>query len=165
MFSLSFGVYGKEFKGDLPAWLLVLNAFLYFAQRVLDDLDGKQARRTGNSSPLGMLYDHSADSMSTAMITMIFMKMLQIGYSESPIFSMAAISLTVMAFYTQILEEYYTGEFILDFINPVSEGSFMIYFMFIFTAIVGCPFWLNNLTLVGYTFFYAQWFLFILISL
>jgi ethanolaminephosphotransferase len=29
----------------------------------LDNCDGKQARKTGNSTPLGMLFDHGCDSL------------------------------------------------------------------------------------------------------
>ena len=28
-----------------------------------DNCDGKQARKTGNSTPLGMLFDHGCDSL------------------------------------------------------------------------------------------------------
>jgi len=28
-------------------------------------MDGKQARKTGNSSPLGMLFDHGCDAITT----------------------------------------------------------------------------------------------------
>jgi len=31
----------------------------------LDAIDGKQARRTGTSNPLGELFDHGCDSIST----------------------------------------------------------------------------------------------------
>ena len=32
---------------------------------MLDNMDGKQARRTGSSSPLGMLFDHGCDALTT----------------------------------------------------------------------------------------------------
>ena len=37
-------------------WLLV--AVLLFLSHTLDGIDGKQARRTGSSNPLGELFDH-----------------------------------------------------------------------------------------------------------
>ena len=33
----------------------------YFIYMVFDNTDGKQARRTGSSSPLGMLFDHGLE--------------------------------------------------------------------------------------------------------
>lgn len=41
-------------------------AWLYFN---LDSLDGKHARNTKNSSPLGELFDHACDNLTTAMAT------------------------------------------------------------------------------------------------
>jgi len=39
-----------------------LGLFIY---QSLDAIDGKQARRTKTSSPLGELFDHGCDSVST----------------------------------------------------------------------------------------------------
>lgn len=35
---------------------------------LLDGIDGKQARRTGTSGPLGELFDHGLDSWSSVLI-------------------------------------------------------------------------------------------------
>jgi len=32
-------------------------------------MDGKQARKTGNSSPLGMLFDHGCDALTMTLFT------------------------------------------------------------------------------------------------
>ena len=54
-----------NFEGkELPSWFFILNAFCYFMYRMFDELDGKQARKTGNSSPLGLLFDHGCDAFS-----------------------------------------------------------------------------------------------------
>lgn len=45
-------------SGDAPRWLYYFNAFSVFWYLHLDCLDGKQARRTKSSSPLGQLFDH-----------------------------------------------------------------------------------------------------------
>ena len=34
---------------------------------MLDEMDGKQARRTGNSSPLGLLFDHGCDAFNAGI--------------------------------------------------------------------------------------------------
>ena len=39
-------------------WVYLMNAAAVFSYMHLDCIDGKQARRTGSSSPLGQLFDH-----------------------------------------------------------------------------------------------------------
>ena len=51
---------------QIPAWVLVLAAIGLFVYQTLDACDGKQARRTGNSSSLGELFDHGCDAVSTS---------------------------------------------------------------------------------------------------
>lgn len=36
---------------------------------MFDNLDGKQARRTKTSSPLGLLFDHGCDATTTFMLS------------------------------------------------------------------------------------------------
>ena len=43
---------------EAPRWAYVLCAIGMFTYQTLDAIDGKQARRTGSSSPLGQLFDH-----------------------------------------------------------------------------------------------------------
>lgn len=54
----------------VPKWVWWFSAFAQFASHTLDGIDGKQARRTGSSSPLGELFDHGIDSWSVGIITM-----------------------------------------------------------------------------------------------
>ncbi len=46
--------------GVAPAWVYFLCGFAILMYLHLDCLDGKQARRTKSSSPLGQLFDHGA---------------------------------------------------------------------------------------------------------
>uniref|UniRef100_A0A4W5L8B8 Choline/ethanolaminephosphotransferase 1 n=1 Tax=Hucho hucho TaxID=62062 RepID=A0A4W5L8B8_9TELE len=48
-----------------PLWAYLLCAVGLFVYQSLDAIDGKQARRTNSSSPLGELFDHGCDSLST----------------------------------------------------------------------------------------------------
>jgi ethanolaminephosphotransferase len=43
---------------EYPTWLVFTAGFLYFMWLILDNIDGKQARRTKSSSPLGLMFDH-----------------------------------------------------------------------------------------------------------
>ena len=45
-----------------------LESFWPYYLQSLDAIDGKQARRTGTSSPLGELFDHGCDSLSTGSL-------------------------------------------------------------------------------------------------
>ncbi len=47
----------------------MVNLFLKIQiKKILDNMDGKQARRTKTSSPLGMMFDHGCD----ALVTFVF---------------------------------------------------------------------------------------------
>mmetsp|Transcript_19187 Transcript_19187/g.33054 ORF Transcript_19187/g.33054 Transcript_19187/m.33054 type:complete len:405 (-) Transcript_19187:1249-2463(-) len=49
-------------------WLLALNAIAVVVYVNLDCIDGKQARRTKSSSPLGQLFDHGCDALSVHLL-------------------------------------------------------------------------------------------------
>ena len=50
--------------------------FLTFIKIIknFDNMDGKQARKTGNSSPLGLLFDHGCDAMTAGLVTIMIVK-------------------------------------------------------------------------------------------
>lgn len=50
-----------------PRWAALLCAAGIFIYQTLDAIDGKQARRTNSASPLGELFDHGCDSLSTGI--------------------------------------------------------------------------------------------------
>ena len=49
--------------GDAPWWVFFTAGFAVLFYLHLDCIDGKQARRTKSSSPLGQLFDHGQSSM------------------------------------------------------------------------------------------------------
>lgn len=55
-------------KNPIPTWVWVVAAVNIFIAYTLDGIDGKQARRTGTSGPLGELFDHGLDSYSSLFI-------------------------------------------------------------------------------------------------
>jgi ethanolaminephosphotransferase len=78
----------------------------YFIYRLLDEMDGKQARKTGNSSPLGMLFDHGCDSWTIGFMVTMTAKALMV-YDSNMVF--LYILECVCLFYFGTLEEYYVG--------------------------------------------------------
>lgn len=87
---------------------------------MFDNIDGKQARRTKNSSPLGSLFDHCCDSMTSFLITGGIAAVLKCThlYQYTMIWLMVAFP-----FYATIWEENITKFFYLPLINGVSEGT------------------------------------------
>ncbi|GMF24002.1 unnamed protein product [Phytophthora lilii] len=66
-------------EGDAPWWAMVVAAAALFGYQTLDNLDGKQARRTNSSSPLGLLFDHGCDALNVSVGTMTMASILQMG--------------------------------------------------------------------------------------
>ena len=57
-----------DYEVKLSKFCLGLKAFSHLAYIILDNADGKQARRTKTSSPLGLLLDHGLDALTTAIV-------------------------------------------------------------------------------------------------
>jgi phosphatidylglycerophosphate synthase len=63
-------IYDYTFKKNIPSYCFFFSAFCLFAYSTLDAIDGKQARRTKSSSPLGQLFDHGCDSFSITFVVL-----------------------------------------------------------------------------------------------
>ena len=68
-------VYGNGVEGHVDAWFCVFGGFCFFMNNTLDNCDGKQARRTGSGSPMGMLFDHGLDAATAVFANFQFMRM------------------------------------------------------------------------------------------
>jgi ethanolaminephosphotransferase len=64
---MMYTLFGCQLMGDLPSWFMILQAYAYLVYRIFDEADGKQARRTGNSSPLGLIFDHGCDCFAVGL--------------------------------------------------------------------------------------------------
>jgi ethanolaminephosphotransferase len=60
-----------ELPCDGPNWIYLVAAVAIFAYQTLDNMDGKQARRTASSSALGMLFDHGIDAMNCTIASTV----------------------------------------------------------------------------------------------
>ena len=103
--------------------------------RLLDECDGKQARRTGNSSPLGLFFDHGVDSLSVGTQAIIMFKCIQVGTSNECAFFIYMVLHGIFHFTT--MEEYYTGGLFLGPFNGVSDGSILLYTFYYFLITKG----------------------------
>lgn len=90
-------------------WLQKVNE-IYFSQifECVDGMDGKQARRTGTSTPLGELFDHGLDSYSTVLIPIYMFSLF--GTEDLPPMRMFFVIWNVfLNFYLTHVEKYNTG--------------------------------------------------------
>lgn len=59
--------YGHLYTGTISPMMCHVIGIFFQIYVTLDGLDGKQARKTGNSSPAGMLFDHFGDAITSAI--------------------------------------------------------------------------------------------------
>jgi len=141
-------LYGADMEGDLPGWFLIFAGITYFVYQLCDNMDGKQARRTGSSSPLGMLFDHGIDCFTSLLNNLIFQRVLQVGNNMT---SLTFMSVTMFPFYYATLEQYYTGELIMQKVNGVDDGSIAYILVCFLSAYYGCVYlWANEYSLIGF---------------
>jgi len=127
--------YYTGFKGGLiPPWACFFSAFCYFFYMVLDNIDGKQARRTKSSSSLGLLVDHGTDACTTFFITCGLGAILAL---ESIYQYILLWIMIIVPFYLNNWEEYITGVMSLPIINGINEGTFVIVFLECLTGCIG----------------------------
>ena len=135
-----FSKYGTKFEnGDTPIdrWFFVLYAVFFFLYRLCDEMDGKQARRTKNSSPLGMVFDHGCDAYGMGLHVVSLIKCLQMGQSLDV---MICAIVSASSFHISTLEEYYVGGCYLGMFNAVSDGSVGIISVLLSMAVFGNDF-------------------------
>ena len=139
---LCMALYGTSLDAPVDDWFCYLLGVSYFIYVTFDNMDGKQARRTGTSSPLGLLFDHGCDCLTTILCSMTLGRMFQVGDS---LIALLIILMVSMPFYFTTLEEYYTGGLFLPIINGVSDGSIAYVLICLATGIVGSSFWATEL--------------------
>lgn len=105
--------------------------------QTFDGCDGIHARRIGQSSPLGELFDHSIDSINATLCLFLFCSLLSCGYTYTLVWSHFVI---LCNFYVSTWEEYHTHVLYLsEFSGPV-EGILCMCAAFTITGILGPEF-------------------------
>jgi len=127
--------------GWAPGWVYVVAAFFIFAYQTLDNLDGKQARKTGTSSALGEVFDHGSDSLTVCMFVMIMGSSFQLG----PLLSYLSLVMLTIIFYLNHWEGYFTGTlFLRKYSNP-TEAQLSLISLLLLTAWKGSLWWKESL--------------------
>ncbi|KAK8299586.1 hypothetical protein V6Z12_D05G332800 [Gossypium hirsutum] len=127
-------IYSPHCDSAPPRWVHFVHGLLLFLYQTFDAIDGKQARRTNSSSPLGELFDHGCDALACALV---IMAVGSTAICERDTFWFWVIS--AIPFYGATWEHYFTNTLILPVINGPTEGIALINTCHIFTAIVEIP--------------------------
>jgi len=125
---------------SIPRWIFLFNGVMMFFYQTLDNMDGKQARRTENGTPLGMLFDHGCDAINSPLGSACWACAMGIGPS-SRVVMFATLTSSMIPFYTATWEEYYTGALVLPVINGPNEGILMGAALSVASFLWGASYW------------------------
>lgn len=132
-------LYSPHLDSAPPRWVNFMHGLLLFLYQTFDAVDGKQARRTNSSSPLGELFDHGCDALACAFEAMAFGSTAMCGRSSFWFWLISAVP-----FYGATWEHFFTNTLILPVVNGPTEGLMLIYVCHFFTAVVGAEWWAQN---------------------
>jgi ethanolaminephosphotransferase len=126
-------------QGRAPWPAYVWFAVCVWMYQTLDAVDGKQARRTNSSSPLGQLFDHGCDALGTMPLSMILISALGLGPSPMAVALVATIQLP---FFMAQFEEHYAHSMRTQVgYFGVTEGQYLEMVVMLVTAGMGTEFW------------------------
>ncbi len=131
---------GFNYERKLSKFCLGLKAFSHMAYIILDNADGKQARRTKTSSPLGLLLDHGLDALTSTIIGFNCSFIALTG--NNSISSYFLFFGLYWGYYVCNYEEYRTGKMSLGKINGPDEGNVIVFFVAFITFLFDADFWL-----------------------
>ncbi|XP_059059475.1 cholinephosphotransferase 1 isoform X1 [Achroia grisella] len=130
--------YSPDAQQEPPRWSFALCALGVFIYQSLDAIDGKQARRTGSQSPLGELFDHGCDSISTVFIALGACIAVKLGEYPTWMFFQCICAMTL--FYCAHWQAYVTGTLKMGRID-VTEAQYSIIAIHLVSATLGPGFW------------------------
>ncbi|XP_037947270.1 cholinephosphotransferase 1 isoform X5 [Teleopsis dalmanni] len=134
--------YSPDGKSAPPRWSCFLCALGLFIYQSLDSIDGKQARRTNTSSPLGELFDHGCDSISTVFVALSACVSCQLGHYPNWLFFQCFCAIGL--FYCAHWQTYVSGTLRFGKID-VTEAQFTIMGIHVISAIFGSEVWMTKI--------------------
>ncbi|XP_073998005.1 choline/ethanolaminephosphotransferase 1 bbc isoform X10 [Rhodnius prolixus] len=141
--------YSPDAKAEAPWWAFILCALGLFAYQSLDAIDGKQARRTGTSTPLGELFDHGCDSVSTVFVAISACIAVQLGSYPSWMFFQCFCAITL--FYCAHWQAYVSGTLRFGRVD-VTEAQFTIMGIHLISAFFGPEIWSIKIPIINLTY-------------
>ncbi|KAI1433842.1 CDP-alcohol phosphatidyltransferase [Xylaria sp. CBS 124048] len=136
-----------DLVGPGPPWLYLSFAFGLFMYQTMDNVDGKQARRTGTSSGLGELFDHGIDSLNCTLASLLETAAMALGTSKSGVFTALC---PCLAMFFSTWETYHTHTLYLGYVNGPTEGILIACSVMALSGIYGPGIWTERIVdLVG----------------
>ncbi|XP_043922550.1 ethanolaminephosphotransferase 1-like [Protopterus annectens] len=136
----------------IPTWVWFFAGFSTFSAYCLDSIDGKHARRTYSSTPLGELFDHGLDSWATSIFTMSLFSIFDFSGETATVSvytQYTVLSLVLITFLLSHWEKYNTGILFLPWGYDISQVTLTA--VYLLTAVVGVEAWHRPLPF-GYYF-------------
>lgn len=131
--------------GEGPRWLPLLCCLSLFLYQTLDNMDGKQARKTQSSSPLGLLFDHGCDSMNTFVMVIPMCSMWGTGWTMGMFLPLWC---GMVPFYFQTWEEFHVGELVLPIFNGPDEGLCLGMAACVISYVKGTAWWWKKIEII-----------------
>eukprot|EP00574_Skeletonema_japonicum_P011670 CAMPEP_0201723774 /NCGR_PEP_ID=MMETSP0593-20130828/7689_1 /ASSEMBLY_ACC=CAM_ASM_000672 /TAXON_ID=267983 /ORGANISM="Skeletonema japonicum, Strain CCMP2506" /LENGTH=472 /DNA_ID=CAMNT_0048214907 /DNA_START=100 /DNA_END=1518 /DNA_ORIENTATION=- len=151
----------------VPSAIFLLNGWAMLIYQTLDNMDGKQARKTGSSSPLGLLFDHGCDALNSIFGSANWIAAMgllpgsvnvllgeEVGGANvqhrsylsellggDVMIATFIIFSPMLAFYISTWEQYFTGKLVLPPFNGPSEGLLMGASLSFISYFYGPMFW------------------------
>lgn len=144
----------------VPSWVWVAAGIFNFLAYTLDGVDGKQARRTNSSTPLGELFDHGLDSWTCIFFVATVYSIFGRGESGVGVVTLYYILWVVLfSFILSHWEKYNTGILFLPWGYDMSLVTISL--VYLVTAVVGVETWYQPLL---FHFLYRDLFTFMIIA-
>ncbi|SMR52994.1 unnamed protein product [Zymoseptoria tritici ST99CH_1E4] len=145
-----------DLTGPDHSWIYFSYAFGVWAYSTMDNIDGKQARRTGTSSGLGELFDHGIDSLNCTLASLLETSAMALGPTKIGALT-ALIPCLPMFFSTW--ETYHTHTLYLGYFNGPTEGLILAATIMIVSGIYGPQVWHAPLhSFLGHEDFFGETF-------
>ncbi|KAM5250082.1 cholinephosphotransferase 1 isoform 1-T1 [Hipposideros larvatus] len=123
---------------EAPYWTYFLCALGLFIYQSLDAIDGKQARRTNSCSPLGELFDHGCDSLSTVLMAVGASIAVRLGTHPDWLFFCSFIGMFM--FYCAHWQTYVSGVLRFGKVD-VTEIQVALMIVFVLSTFGGATMW------------------------
>ncbi|KAL3479027.1 CDP-alcohol phosphatidyltransferase-domain-containing protein [Aspergillus californicus] len=131
-------IFMPDLIGPGPSWLYYSFALGMWMYSTLDNVDGKQARRTGTSSGLGELFDHGIDSLNCTLASLL--ETAAMGLGSTQLGAWTAL-VPCLAMYFSTWETYHTHTLYLGYFNGPTEGLIIAIAIMIASGWYGPQIW------------------------
>ncbi|KAJ6009931.1 hypothetical protein N7499_004668 [Penicillium canescens] len=136
-------IFVPDMVGPGPGWIYFSFALGMWMYSTLDNVDGKQARRTGTSSGLGELFDHGIDSLNCTLASLL--STAAMGFGSTQLGAWTAI-VPCLAMYFSTWETFHTHTLYLGYFNGPTEGLLIAISIMVASGIWGPGMWSQPIT-------------------